>query len=148
MKTIIATVAAAAVITAGASVAGAQELGGSTGGVSPYVGFEYETTPNDAVTGDWFGGDATSTVVIGAEAALPWNLKADGSLSVANGTDKFNATPADVDSSAIDFGGFAIDGASLTVSYEVMDGMDIYSTTEFNGNFIRESTSVGMLWKF
>ena len=45
MKTIIATVAAAAVITAGASVAGAQELGGSTGGVSPYVGFEYTTTP-------------------------------------------------------------------------------------------------------
>ena len=144
MKTIIATVAAAAVITAGASVAGAQELGGSTGGVSPYVGFEYVTTPtadtaaegaapnNDAT---WWGGERSATVVVGAEAALPWNLKADGSLTVANNT-------------GLAFSGFAIDGASLTVSYEVMDGMDIYSTTEFDGEFTRESTSVGMSWKF
>jgi len=140
MKTIIATVAAAAVITAGASVAGAQELGGSTGGVSPYVGFEYTTTP---AGGEWFGGDTTSMVVVGAEAALPWDLKVDGSLHIANATDL-----SGTDTSAIDFGGFGIDGASLTVSYEVMDGMDIYSTTEFDKNFDRESTSVGMLWKF
>ena len=140
MKTIIATVAAAAVITAGASVAGAQELGGSTGGVSPYVGFEYTTTP---ATGEWFGGDTTSMVVVGAEAALPWDLKVDGSLHIANATDL-----SGTDTSAIDFGGFGIDGASLTVSYEVMDGMDIYSTTEFTSAFVRESTSVGMLWKF
>ena len=143
MKTIIATVAAAAVITAGASVAGAQELGGSTGGVSPYVGFEYVTTPtadtgtaaapnNDAT---WWGGDRSATVLVGAEAALPWDLKVDGSVSVAN-------------ESGLAFSGFAIDGASLTVSYEVMDGMDIYSTTEFDNEFARESTSLGMLWKF
>ena len=140
MKTIIATVAAAAVITAGASVAGAQELGGSTGGVSPYVGFEYVTTPtaessagaNDAT---WWGGDRSATVLVGAEAALPWDLKVDGSISVAN-------------ESGLAFSGFAIDGASLTVSYEVMDGMDIYSTTEFDNEFARESTSLGMLWKF
>ena len=141
MKTIIATVAAAAVITAGASVAGAQELGGSTGGVSPYVGFEYTTTP---ATGEWFGGHTTSMVVVGAEAALPWDLKVDGSLAIANRTEGDTAG----EESAIDFGGFGIDGASLTVSYEVMDGMDIYSTTEFDGEFTRESTSLGMLWKF
>ena len=144
MKTIIATVAAAAVITAGASVAGAQELGGSTGGVSPYVGFEYVTTPtadtaaagaepnNDAT---WWGGARSATVLVGAEAALPWDLKVDGSISVANEV-------------GLAFSGFAIDGASLTVSYEVMDGMDIYSTTEFDNEFARESTSLGMLWKF
>ena len=139
MKTIIATVAAAAVITAGASVAGAQELGGSTGGVSPYVDFEYVSRPTaeSAAGGDatWWGGERSATVLVGAEAALPWDLKVDGSISVANEV-------------GLAFSGFAIDGASLTVSYEVMDGMDIYSTTEFTSAFVRESTSVGMLWKF
>jgi len=83
-------------------------------------------------------------VVVGAEAALPWDLKVDGSLAIANRTEGDTAG----EESAIDFGGFGIDGASLTVSYEVMDGMDIYSTTEFSNVFARESTSVGMSWKF
>ena len=154
MKTIIATVAAAAAITAGVTVAGAQDLGGSSAGVSPYVGFEYTTTPTAATSttaATWFGGDATSNVVVGVEAALPWDFTMDASLGMSNATDKFNATPANVDTSAFDFGGFNVDGVDITIAYEVMDGMSVYSTTEFGlatDGVVRESTSVGMMWKF
>lgn len=154
MKTIIATVAAAAVITAGASVAGAQELGGSTGGVSPYVNFEYVSRPTaesaaDAGDATWWGGDATSTVTLGAEAALPWDLTMDASVGIVNDTNVNRGTaPNNTDASAIDFGGFSIGGADITIGYEVMDGMTVYSTTAFDSDFNRESTSVGMSWKF
>ena len=156
MKTIIATVAAAAVITAGASVAGAQELGGSTGGVSPYVDFEYVSRPtaeSAAGAGDatWWGGDATSTVTLGAEATLPWDLTMDASVGIVNDTNVIGhgaVAAGGTDDSAIDFGGFALAGADITIGYEVMDGMTVYSTTAFDSDFNRESTSVGMSWKF
>ena len=137
MKTIIATVAAAAAITAGVTVAGAQDLGGSSAGVSPYVGFEYTTKPTyvaDGATADtWWGGARSMDVVLGAEVALPWDLSMDASVG-------FNNTDWTFD--------YTMSGVDISISYEVMDGVSVFSNTAFDGELDRESTSVGVLWKF
>ena len=138
MKTIIATVASAAAITV-AGVAGAQDLT-SGGGMSPYVGIEHTTTPT---TGTWWDGDSETEITVGATADLPWDLAMDGSVGFVNATDKANA-----DTSSWDMGGFALGGAEITVSYEVGNGIEIYSTTEFDTAFKRTSTSVGATWSF
>jgi len=139
MKTIIATVASAAAITV-AGVASAQELGNG-GGMSPYVGIEHTTTPGDG----WWAGDSATEITVGATADLPWDLAMDGSVGFVNATD-LGATPADT--SAWDMGGFALGGAEVTVSYEMANGLEIYSTTAFDANFDRTSTSVGATWSF
>ena len=139
MKTIIATVASAAAITV-AGVAGAQELGNG-GGMSPYVGIEHTTTPDAG----WWDGDSATEITVGATADLPWGLALDGSVGIVNATDLGAATP---DTSAWDMGGFGIDGAAVTVSYEMASGLVIYSTTAFDEDFDRTSTSVGATWSF
>lgn len=144
MKTIIATVASAAAITV-AGVAGAQELGNG-GGMSPYVGIEHTTTPDAG----WWDGDSETEITVGATADLPWGLALDGSVGFVNATD-LAGTPADT--SAWDMGGFEMGGASVTVSYEMANGLVIYSTSAFGddgaGNpLARQSTSVGATWSF
>lgn len=139
MKTIIATVASAAAITV-AGVASAQELGNG-GGMSPYVGIEHTTTPDAG----WWDGDSSTEITVGATADLPWNLAMDGSVGFVNATD-LDADPADT--SAWDMGGFALGGAEVTVSYEMANGLEIYSTTAFDAAFDRTSTSVGATWSF
>ena len=143
MKTIIATVASAAAITV-AGVASAQELGNG-GGMSPYVGIEHVTRPG---TG-WWDGDASTEITVGATADLPWGLALDGSVGIVNNTDA-NGTylPAGTDDSAWDLGGFGIGGAEVTVSYEMANGLEIYSTTAFDDAWDRTSTSVGATWSF
>lgn len=150
MKTIIATVASAAAITV-AGVASAQDLT-SGGGMSPYVGIEHTTTPtaDDPLTAGvneatWWGGDSATEITVGATADLPWDLAVDGSVGIVNATDLGAATP---DTSAWDMGGFALGGAEVTVSYEMANGLEIYSTTAFDANFDRTSTSVGATWSF
>ena len=143
MKTIIATVASAAAITV-AGVASAQDLGNG-GGMSPYVGIEHTTTP---ATG-WWDGDSSTEITVGATADLPWSLALDGSVDIVNATDITNAAgAAAADTSAWDLGGFGIGGAEVTVSYEMANGLEIYSTTAFDANFDRTSTSVGATWSF
>ena len=144
MKTIIATVASAAAITV-AGVAGAQELGNG-GGLSPYVGIEHTTRPD---TG-WWDGDATTEITVGATADLPWGLALDGSVGIINDTDivGHGTVVPGSDDSAWDLGGFGIGGAGVTVSYEMANGMVIYSTTAFDSAWVRESTSVGAKWSF
>ena len=139
MKTIIATVASAAAITV-AGVAGAQELGNG-GGMSPYVGIEHTTTP----AAGWWDGESETEITVGATADLPWDLAMDGSVGFVNATDA-TATPADT--SSWDMGGFALGRAEITVSYEVGNGLEIYSTTTFDAAFDRTSTSVGATWSF
>jgi hypothetical protein len=139
MKTIIATVASAAAITV-AGVASAQDLTSSSG-MSPYVGIEHTTTPDAG----WWDGDSATEITVGATADLPWDLAMDGSVGFVNATD-LGATPADT--SAWDMGGFALGGAEVTVSYEMANGLEIYSTTAFDANFDRTSTSVGATWSF
>ena len=139
MKTIIATVAAAAAITV-AGVASAQNLT-SGGGMSPYVGIEHTTTPDAG----WWDGESETEITVGATADLPWDLAMDGSVGFVNATDA-TATPADT--SSWDMGGFALGGAEITVSYEVGNGLEIYSTTTFDAAFDRTSTSVGATWSF
>lgn len=139
MKTIIATVASAAAITV-AGVASAQELGNG-GGMSPYVGIEHTTTPDAG----WWDGDSSTEITVGATADLPWGLAVDGSVGIVNATDLGAATP---DTSAWDLGGFGIGGAGVTVSYEMASGLVIYSTTAFDEDFDRTSTSVGATWSF
>lgn len=148
MKTIITSVAAAAAITV-AGVASAQDLT-SGGGMSPYVGIEHTTTPTTAGVGGatadtWWGGESETEITVGATADLPWDLAMDGSVGFVNATDA-TATPADT--SSWDMGGFALGGASVTVSYEMANGIEIYSTTEFDAAFDRTSTSVGATWSF
>ena len=140
MKTIIATVASAAAITV-AGVAGAQELGNG-GGMSPYVGIEHTTTPT---TDTWWGGESETEITVGATADLPFDLAMDGSVGFVNATDA-TATPADT--SSWDMGGFALGGASVTISYDVGNGLVVYSTTAFDAAFDRTSTSVGAKWSF
>ena len=144
MKTIIATVASAAAITV-AGVAGAQELSNG-GGMSPYVGIEHTTAPGDG----WWDGNASTEITVGATADLPWGLALDGSVGIVNGTDAWApaGSTGGADSSAWDLGGFAIGGAGVTVSYEMANGMVIYSTTAFDSAWVRESTSVGAKWSF
>lgn len=139
MKTIITSVAAAAAITV-AGVASAQDLT-SGGGMSPYVGIEHTTTPDAG----WWDGDSATEITVGATADLPWDLAMDGSVGFVNATD-LSATPADT--SAWDMGGFALGGAEVTVSYEMANGLEIYSTTAFDAAFDRTSTSVGATWSF
>lgn len=139
MKTIITSVAAAAAITV-AGVASAQDLT-SGGGMSPYVGIEHTTTPDAG----WWDGDSATEITVGATADLPWDLAVDGSVGIVNATDLGAATP---DTSAWDMGGFALGGAEVTVSYEMANGLEIYSTTAFDANFDRTSTSVGATWSF
>ena len=139
MKTIITSVAAAAAITV-AGVASAQDLT-SGGGMSPYVGIEHTTTPDAG----WWDGESETEITVGATADLPWDLAMDGSVGFVNATDA-TATPADT--SSWDMGGFALGGASVTVSYEVGNGLVIYSTTAFDAAFDRTSTSVGATWSF
>ena len=127
MKTIITSVAAAAAITV-AGVASAQDLT-SGGGMSPYVGIEHTTTPDAG----WWDGESETEITVGATADLPWDLAMDGSVGFVNATDA-TATPADT--------------SSVTVSYEVGNGLVIYSTTAFDAAFDRTSTSVGATWSF
>ena len=148
MKTIFAFAAFAVASLGVASTAGAQTL-------SPYVGLEYITTPTTAGTGGatantWWGGDATTEITVGATADLPWGLALDGSVGIENGTNKISvpSTDSTYDASALDIGGFGIGGADLTLSKEVMSGLEIYTTTKFDNAFARESTSVGAIWRF
>ena len=127
MKTIIATVASAAAITV-AGVASAQELGNG-GGISPYVGFEYTTRP----AAGWWDGTRDMDITVGATAELPWDLAMDASVG-------FNNDDWDFD--------YTMSGVDISISYEVMDGVSVFSNTAFDGALDRESTSVGVLWNF
>ena len=128
---IIAAFAAASISVAG--VANAQVIDS----VSPYVGFEYVTKP----TGDaWFGGNRKSLLVVGTEAALPWDVTADANIVFRNRDNN--------DGQALNPGGFNYHRSTITLSKEVMDGLDVYSTTKFDSNFDRKSSSIGALWKF
>lgn len=129
---IIAALAAASISVAG--VANAQVIDS----VSPYVGFEYVTKPASDTT--WFGGNRKSLIVVGTEAALPWDVTADANIVFRN---KDND-----DGEALSPSGFSYRRSTITLSKEVMDGLDVYSTTEFNSDFDRKSTSIGALWKF
>ena len=150
MKTIFAFAAFAVASLGVASTAGAQTL-------SPYVGLEYTTTPTEEgtqggidYTDTWFGGNASTTVVVGAEADLPWDVTVDGNIRFANDMNKIGVVSTDdaYDASALDLGGFGIDGAGFTLSKEVLDGLEVFSTTMFDEDFDRSSTSVGAKWKF
>lgn len=138
MKTILATVASAAAITV-AGVASAQDLGGA-GGVSPYVSFEYTTTPtaDDPATttaneATWFGGDSSIDATLGATASLPWDLSMDASVAFTNDEWDFD---------------YEMDGVSIGVSYEMASGLVIFSNTAFDANLDRTSTSIGASWSF
>ena len=130
---IIAALVAASVSVAG--VANAQVIDS----VSPYVGFEYVTKPGN-VEGAWFSGNRKSRLVVGTEAALPWDVTADANILFRNRDNN--------DGEALNPGGFNYHRSSITLSKEVMDGLEVYSTSEFDNNFDRESTSIGALWKF
>ena len=131
---IIAALVAASVSVAG--VANAQVIDS----VSPYVGFKYVVEPGD-VEGAWFGGKRRSQLDIGTEAALPWGVTADASVRFRNRT-------TNTDTQAFDLGGFNYHRSSITLSKEVMDGLDVYTNTKFDEEFDRKSTSIGALWKF
>ena len=133
MKNLIITALVAASVSV-AGVANAQVIDS----VSPYVGFEYVTKPSSSTT--WFDGNRKSLLVVGTEAALPWDVTADANILFRN-KDKD-------DGEALNPGGFNYYQSSITLSKEVMDGLEVYSTSEFDNNFDRESTSIGALWKF
>mgnify|MGYP003341339748 CR=1 FL=1 len=144
MKKLI--VAASAVASIGlAGNASAQDMGVSV--FNPYVDFEYTTRPDSG----WWDGDTTSVISVGAEANLPWGFGADASVFVMNDTDVVGhgaVAGGGADDSAFDLGGFDIGGADVTISYELDNGMILYSTTVFDGDFDRESTSLGLRWNF
>jgi len=133
MKNLIITALVAASVSV-AGVANAQVIDS----VSPYVGFEYVTKPSSSTT--WFDGNRKSLLVVGTEAALPWDVTADANILFRNKDNN--------DGEALSPGGFNYHQSSITLSKEVMDGLEVYSTSEFDNNFDRESTSIGALWKF
>ena len=133
MKNLIITALVAASVSV-AGVANAQVIDS----VSPYVGFEYVTKPSSSTT--WFDGNRKSLLVVGTEAALPWDVTADANILFRNKDNN--------DGEALSPSGFNYHQSSITLSKEVMDGLEVYSTSEFDNNFDRESTSIGALWKF
>lgn len=131
MKTIIATTAAAMAVTV-AGAASAQELGGGSM-ISPYASFEYTTTPDATVAGDWFGGDRTMAATLGATAALPMDLSLDASVGFENDDWDFD---------------YEMSGVSIDVSYEMANGLVLFSNTDFDADLDRTATSIGAKWSF
>lgn len=127
MKTIIATVAAAAALTF-AGTASAQGINV----VSPYVGVEHYTAP----VGDDFWGDEDgnfTTLYAGTEVYLPMDLTLDAEASFEN------------DETMLDFD-FA--GVDVKLSYEMDMGVELYVSSKWDGDLDRDSTSFGAKWQF
>lgn len=113
--------------------------------ISPYVDLRYVTQPFED---ELFGGNNRTVFIVGTEAALPWDLTVDGRVRVVNPTRPNHSNPDKVDTSAFDLGGFDIKNVKITLTKEVMDGVEVYTTTSWDKDFDREFTKFGGRWYF
>jgi hypothetical protein len=155
MKNIIAFAAGVAAFVGFAGVANAQTQEvpvvptETTFDISPYVDLRYKTFPN----GDEFwGGDNRTIFIVGTEATLPWDITVDGRVRFVNPTSPNHTNPNKVDTSAFDLGGFDIKNVNITLTKEVIDGVEVYTSTNFKNHssngLIRKSTTLGGRWYF
>ena len=152
MKNIIAFAAGVAAFVSFASVANAQTQEvpvvptETTFDISPYVDLRYVTKPHED---NFFGGNGTkSVIVLGTEATLPWDITFDGNVRIQNNTRPHANNVNNVDTSAFDLGGFETQAVRITLTKEVMDNVEVYTTTKFNSNLNREFTKFGGRWYF